>query len=572
MIEPYYFTFSSQDRLHLRVRLVRVIQLKPQGRPFLSQTHSASTTELKRQLSDIRHKFTNSLWRSFALIALIGVPLSVARSLNTGWLAVYTVHLIIGFVLVSGALLCHRMPLRVKAVALLLVFWLIGVPGVFTFGFASPGVWWLMLSCLVAYVLYNTRTALLLAVATLLVLLAAATGFILGYLQIPASGTRYVSDPVSWATYLIVNCIAFFVVVRTFITYTAALQARTQHQFRQWIDDLPMGVVVLGQNQQPHYYNKSAEELLGPTPAQPQAFIAGTDKAYPPEQMPAAKALAGQICQTEDMEIVQDGVRRHMQAWGRPGYNEHGELTFGIAVYEDISARKQLDLLKNRFVSTVSHELRTPLTSIHGALGLILGNALGDVPPKIQAMLQLAEQNSQRLIRLINDILDMQKIEAGQMNFQFGKVQLAPLLATAVAQMTAYALQHKVTIELETVPDEYWIWADSNRLMQVLANLLSNAAKFSFADSTVQIKVQPQGQQLRIAIIDQGCGITEDFKTAIFQPFSQSDTSDGRSVDGTGLGLSISKSIVEKHGGSLTFESIAGQGSSFYIDLPAAEY
>ncbi len=140
---------------------------------------------------------------------------------------------------------------------------------------------------------------------------------------------------------------------------------------------------------------------------------------YPAEQMPAAKLCPEKPAKLKIWKLSRDGIRRQMQAWGWPGYNEHGELTFGIAVYEDISARKQLDLLKNRFVSTVSHELRTPLTSIHGALGLILGNALGEPQPKIRAMLELAEKNSQRLIRLINDILDMQKIEAGQMNFQF---------------------------------------------------------------------------------------------------------------------------------------------------------
>ncbi|WP_233078990.1 sensor histidine kinase [Rheinheimera soli] len=535
----------------------------------MSQSQSASTTELQQKLSEIRHQFTNSLWRSFALIAMVAVPLSILRSFNTGWLPVYTVHVAVGMLLLSGAWLCNRMSLRLKGGLLILVFWAVGLPGALTFGFASPGVWWLVLSCLVGHVLYQKKVALLLALATFLSMIGTAFGFMSGYLSIPISINRYVADSASWATYIIVNCIVFFVVVRTFMTYTQSLQATTQHQFRQWIDDLPMGIVVLGKDQQPYYNNKAAKELLGPKPEQPLAFMAGTDKLYPAEQMPAAKALAGEVSQTEDMEIEQDGIRRHMQAWGRPGYNEHGDLTFGIAVYEDISARKQLDLLKNRFVSTVSHELRTPLTSIHGALGLILGNALGEPDPKIRAMLELAEQNSQRLIRLINDILDMQKIEAGQMNFHFAKVQLQPLLHCAVDQMAGYAEQHQVTIELGAVPDDLWLWADSNRLMQVLANLLSNAAKFSFAHSTVQIKVQQLNEQVRIAIIDQGQGIDEEFKAFIFRPFSQSDTSDVRNFGGTGLGLSISKSIIEQHGGTLSFESTTGQGSSFYIDLKA---
>jgi signal transduction histidine kinase len=136
-----------------------------------------------------------------------------------------------------------------------------------------------------------------------------------------------------------------------------------------------------------------------------------------------------------------------------------------------------------------------------------------------------------------------------------------------VEQMAGYAEQHQVTLELGAVPDDLWLWADSNRLMQVLANLLSNAAKFSFANSVVRIQVQQLNELVRIAIIDQGQGIDEEFKAFIFRPFSQSDTSDVRNFGGTGLGLSISKSIVEHHGGNLSFESTLGQGSSFYIDL-----
>ncbi|WP_286049407.1 ATP-binding protein [Rheinheimera sp. KL1] len=128
-----------------------------------------------------------------------------------------------------------------------------------------------------------------------------------------------------------------------------------------------------------------------------------------------------------------------------------------------------------------------------------------------------------------------------------------------------------MSLELEPVSEDLWVWADSNRLIQVLANLLSNAAKFSFADSVVQLQVQQQEQLIRITITDQGPGIDEAFKAVIFRPFSQSDTSDVRNFGGTGLGLSISKSIVERHGGTLTFDSTAGVGSSFYIDLPGSE-
>lgn len=537
----------------------------------MSQSHHSSTAELQNQLRLIRHQFANSLWRSFALLALIGVPLSVFRAVNTGWLYLYSVHLFIGASFVLGAFFYKRMPLKLKGSLLVLLFWLIGLPSSITFGFSSSGVWWLILSCLVAHVLFRAKVAIALAIATLLSILVIASGFISGYLTLPFSSSKYLADPVTWATYLFVNLIAFYVVIRCFISYNASLQATTQHQFRQWIDDLPLGIVVQGSNNQPYYSNQAAKDLLGAKPHQPHAYVSGSHKLYPAMQMPAVQALQGQTCKLDDMEIEQAGQRRAIQAWGRPGYNAEGELIFGISVYEDISDRKQLDLLKNHFVSTVSHELRTPLTAIHAALGLVLGNVLGEPEPKIKAMLQIAEQNSQRLIRLVNDILDMQKVEAGKMDFHFADLQLSPLLQRAVEQMSGYGSQHQVRFELTEVEEQIWLHADANRLLQVLANLLSNAAKFSSADSVVRISVTQPSGLVRIAVTDQGVGIEENYKADIFRPFSQSDTSDIRKVGGTGLGLSISKSIVEHHGGCLWFESTLGQGSTFYIDLPGAE-
>lgn len=547
--------------------LVRVMSPKTQRLCALSQSHHSSTAELQNQLRLIHHQFANSLWRSFALLALIGVPLSVFRAVNTGWLHLYSVHLFIGASFVIGYFFYNRMSIKLKGSLLILLFWLIGFPSSVTFGFSSSGIWWLILSCLVAHVLFRTKVAIALAVATLLSILIIASGFISGYLSLPFSSSKYLADPTTWATYLLVNLIAFYVVVRCFISYNASLQATTQHQFRQWIDDLPLGIVVQGSNNQPYYSNQAAKDLLGAKPHQPQAYVAGSHESYPALQMPAVQALQGKTCKLDDMEIEQAGQRRAIQAWGRPGYNAEGELIFGISVYEDISDRKQLDLLKNHFVSTVSHELRTPLTSIHGALGLVLGNALGEPEPKIRAMLEIAEQNSQRLIRLINDILDMQKVEAGQMSFHLTRLQLAPWLTNAIKQLEGYALKHQVHFELTPVVNDVWLYADPNRLMQVLANILSNAAKFSPANATVHISVELFTDFVRIAIKDHGSGIEDKFKSVIFRPFSQSDTSDIRRFGGTGLGLSISKSIVEQHGGTLWFESSLGKGSTFFIDL-----
>lgn len=184
-------------------------------------------------------------------------------------------------------------------------------------------------------------------------------------------------------------------------------------------------------------------------------------------------------------------------------------------------------------------------------------------------MLVIAEQNSQRLLRLINDILDMQKIEAGQMHFVFKLQNIKPVLQAAVQELSCYAVQHQVHFVLETELTEIPLRVDADRLMQVLANLLSNAAKFSPPGSEIKLTAAYLNQHwLRLAVWDKGPGISAEFQQRIFQPFSQSDASNQRSYGGTGLGLTISKAIVEQHGGRLSFENNPTEGSVFYLDLP----
>ncbi|MFC4653548.1 sensor histidine kinase [Rheinheimera marina] len=537
----------------------------------MSAILSQSSEILQKQLLHIRGDFANALWRNFALISLFGVPLSCLRALNTGWLPLYNLHIAVGLVFVGGVWLLPKLTTALKGGLLILLFWLIGLPGAMHFGFASPGIWWLVLSCVVSHLLFRPLVTVLLAVTASLSLFGLALGFIYGYLNVPFSVRSYMTDPIAWATYLTVNFIAFVVVFRTVVSHSAALQAYAQHQFRQWVEDLPLGIVVLNKLGQPFYRNKTAQQWFGAEPPQLNLLLGQQACPLDDSQLPEQRALSGERVQMDNLQLQQGHDARLLQAWGRPGYNPDGALSFGIAVYEDITARKKLEQVKDQFVSTVSHELRTPLTSIHGALKLVLGNALGEPPEKIRAMLEIAELNSQHLIRLINDLLDIQKIEAGELAFDLSRFQLGPWLRTAVQQLSGYAISHQVSFELAEPDCSCWVNADSNRLMQVMGNLLSNAAKFSPAGAVVQIRLQCLENGCRIAIADQGPGIADNFKERIFQPFSQSDTSDRRQFGGTGLGLSISKALVEKHGGTLWFESIAGQGCTFYVDLPAAE-
>lgn len=247
------------------------------------------------------------------------------------------------------------------------------------------------------------------------------------------------------------------------------------------------------------------------------------------------------------------------------------EDTLFVAVIRDISDRREIEQMKSEFVATVSHELRTPLTSIAGSLGLISGGAAGEIPAKAARLVEIAHSNAARLVRLINDILDIEKIEAGRMQFDVRPLPLGPLLEAAGHQTAGFANEYGVRVQIEPVAPEAAVLADEDRLMQVVTNLLSNAIKFSRRGEAVTIRVTPLDRRYRISVIDRGEGISDAFRSRIFGKFAQADASDSRKKGGTGLGLSIVREIVVRLGGSVSFDSIEGAGSSFHVDLPAAE-
>jgi PAS domain S-box-containing protein len=234
----------------------------------------------------------------------------------------------------------------------------------------------------------------------------------------------------------------------------------------------------------------------------------------------------------------------------------------------DITERKKVDRLKSEFVSTVSHELRTPLTSIRGSLGLVLGGVTGELPAQSKSLLDIAYKNTERLVRLINDILDIEKIESGKMSFEMKPQNLMPIIEQAIETSRAYGDQYGVTFELVATLPEAKVNIDHDRLTQVMANLLSNAAKFSPRNGRVEISVTPSQGKFRVSVSDHGEGIPDAFHSKIFQKFSQADGSDTRKKGGTGLGLSITKAMIEIMGGSMGFDSQAGVGSCFYFELP----
>ena len=245
---------------------------------------------------------------------------------------------------------------------------------------------------------------------------------------------------------------------------------------------------------------------------------------------------------------------------------EQGVLVGSVLSFRDISQRYALDRMKDEFISTVSHELRTPLTSIRGALGLLSHGALGEVSDKAANLLRIAVSNSDRLVRLINDILDLERMQSGRAPLAFRPCSVNELARQAAEAMqpVADAARVKLQIEARSVIVE----ADADRLMQVLTNLLSNAIKFSPVDSVVRVVVNHSKDGASISVIDRGRGIPIDKLESVFDRFHQVDASDSRQKGGTGLGLAICRTIIQQHGGRIWAERNADQGSTFRVLLP----
>lgn len=228
--------------------------------------------------------------------------------------------------------------------------------------------------------------------------------------------------------------------------------------------------------------------------------------------------------------------------------------------------------VKSQFVSVVSHELRTPLTSINGALGLLRTGAYANDPDKARSILEVAHKNSMRLSALINDLLDLQKLEAGHMSYSFDRVDLPELIEESVESINGFADTYQVRIDFALPAATVFVNADRARIQQVLDNLLSNAVKFSHRGGKVDVIVEPGPSGTRVLVRDYGNGIPDGSREKVFGKFSQVDSSDRRAHGGTGLGLCIAQEIMQAHGGSIDYTSQMGKGTTFTIDFPPADF
>jgi len=349
---------------------------------------------------------------------------------------------------------------------------------------------------------------------------------------------------------------------------------QNESRLRQIIDTVPALIGYLDRDQRFRFHNRAYQEVFGLSSGQINghtlAEVLG-QKVYAGVQDKVEEVLSGYAVRYERVQMTPQGDVRNHAIQYFPLYGEdadEGKVLGFFSLGTDITELKRIDRMKTEFVSTVSHELRTPLTSIRGSLGLIAGGVAGELPEAVKNLVGIAKNNCERLIRLINDILDSEKIESGKMNLNLQPIDIRQLIQQALVANEGFASQHRVTMLLRAPDATLAVRIDSDRMTQVLTNLLSNAVKFSPPGGEVEVSVSRVAQGVRVEVADHGAGIPEEFRGRIFQKFSQADSSDIRQNAGTGLGLNISKALIEKMGGKIGFSSEAGAGTTFFLELP----
>jgi PAS domain S-box-containing protein len=269
----------------------------------------------------------------------------------------------------------------------------------------------------------------------------------------------------------------------------------------------------------------------------------------------------------EFRHIYRDGTIRFCRVKTAPIFSAQGKLTGHVGTVADITESRAIEKMKNEFISIVSHELRTPLASIRGSLGLLAAGVLKNNPETAKQMLEIASSDTERLVRLVNDILDLERLDSSKVTLVKQRCDAGVLMRQSAETVRSIAAEHKINVSV--LPADVQIWADPDRIVQMLVNLLSNAVKFSPPASTVTVKVEDLGDRVLFEVKDRGRGIPADKLETIFGRFQQVDASDSRQKGGTGLGLAICRGIVQQHGGRIWAESTVGEGSSFYFTLPA---
>jgi two-component system, OmpR family, sensor histidine kinase VicK len=366
---------------------------------------------------------------------------------------------------------------------------------------------------------------------------------------------------------------------------------QSEEQLRLITNALPVLIAYIDDRQCYQFNNQAYTDWLGQSIAAMQGThmrLVWGDDCYVRMQPHIQAALAGEIVSYEHEIQLHDGSSRSISVTYIPHRDIEDRISGFFALTSDISDRKAIERMKDEFISVVSHELRTPLTSVHSALKILATGRLGTLSSDGKQLLAIADENTERLVRLVNSVLDLQRIESGAVTIDKQACNAADLMVQAVEAMQLMAQQHDIT--LVNRPVNVQIWADADYILQTLTNLIGNAIKFSAPGGKVWLTVQPQpqlppeplpqrkrsskspAQSLATTVLfqvrDRGQGIPIDKLESVFERFQQVDSSDARKKGGTGLGLTICREIIDRHEGKIWVDSTLGVGSTFSFTLP----
>ncbi|MEG4808792.1 PAS domain S-box protein [Microcoleus sp. F8-D3] len=341
--------------------------------------------------------------------------------------------------------------------------------------------------------------------------------------------------------------------------------------FRSLSESSPVGIFKIDAEGKCTYTNPRCQAIGGFAPGAAlgdgwMQFVHPEDIQLILSEWSQSQSLDGEFS-CEFRHIQQDGTIRFCRLKTAPIFSDRSQLIGHVGTVTDITESRAIEKMKNEFISIVSHELRTPLASIRGSLGLLAAGVLKNRPETAKQMLEIASSDTERLVRLVNDILDLERLDSSQVTLVKQWCDARVLMRKSAEAVLALAAENN--IDLSILPETAKIWADPDRIVQLLVNLLSNAIKFSAPGSTVTVRVEDLGDRILFEVKDRGRGIPADKLETIFGRFQQVDASDSRQKGGTGLGLAICRTIVQQHGGRIWVESVVSQGCSFYFTVPA---
>lgn len=563
--------------------------------PDTSQLSSA----LKRQLVSLRGELANRLVRGVFWIGMLVVPLSLSRATTTGWLPIYTLHLAVGALYLVLTLLRQRLPTWLKAGAVVATLFTVGVAGVLSLGLAAPSLWWLMGSLIVANVLLPKWGAQAMVVVAVVAMAAAAVGFTTGWLELGVDLNTYVHEPTAWATLLLGTGGFVAVVFQAVAIYNRSVSLAVEHAMLQWVDGMPLGVLVLDGDGKVHYGNRRLEEVLGvdlvalgqlhANQGPVNVFdtigghVAGTGKRFPVGLHPLFRATHGEESNVEDLEITVRGEPRRFRITGRPVRNADNELVYSVGTFEDITERMraQIDLQRTReradsasrakgqLLAHMSREMRAPIDTQLGLLQLLRQSGLSERQHEYVTRMDALSRN---LLATVNDVLDYSESASGKLVLVPRLFHIDLVLAELQQRLLDQIGQKPITVSIVCDPQvPTTLFGDDGRLLQVLGNLGDNAVKFTMT-GTVAVEVQWKETDvdsvlLEFSVRDTGMGIAPRDRHRVFSGFFQADTPEVQRHGGAGVGLAVADRLVRLMGSAMAVSSTLGQGSVFSFPL-----